>query len=511
MAAIIANESVNIDDLDFTAFVGISSSTNVANSSIDGVTWTPRTLSASASFECAAAGAVADGSVVAVALGTTTNAASTYDGITWTARTITSATWKAVAYQPSIFAAVATGSTTQAASSTDGQTWTSRTLPASANWLAVCSSGTRFVATTGAASTQAAYSDNGTSWTTATLSTSGDWRCIAYGGGKWVAISYNSTNTTYSTDGTSWNTGSMPGAAANWSAITYGNGRFVAVAFGSTRAAYSTDGIAWTETVLPTSLNWNCIAYSASLQRFAALAQGSVSGCATSKDGISWTTRTVVSTNFTEVVATPIKWCSGDTLTINNGSTVTVNTNQDKFWKSITIADGKLLVQNASTSVANIFAMGRNSGATVNSITPTNGLGSIEFDGDWIEIGTGDGTSNQTFDSLYTEHVPCVWVETGDGTGVYEVWLNITCSYGEIPVYPRDNLLGAGSGARGKFFTQDGNTTPYGPLSLTTGSSGTSRYVTVASTTGVFPGASITGTGIPASSVVHRVVSSTVL
>jgi hypothetical protein len=511
MASIIANESANIDDLDFTAFVGISSSTNVANSSIDGVTWTARTLSASASFECAAAGAVTNGSVVAVALGTTTNAASTYDGITWTARTITSATWKAVAYQPSIFAAVATGATTQAASSTDGETWTSRTLPASANWLAIASSGTRFVATTGSASTQAAYSDNGTSWTSATLSTSGDWRCIAYGGGKWVAISYNSTNTTYSTNGTSWNTGSMPGAAANWSGITYGNGRFVAVAFGSTRAAYSTDGISWTETVLPTSLNWNCVAYSSSLQRFAALAQGSVSGCATSKDGISWTTRVVVSTNFTEIVATPIKWCSGDTLTINNGSTVTVNTNQSKFWKTITIADGKLLVQNTSTSVPIIFAMGRNTGATVNSIVPTNGLGTVEFDGDWIEIGTGDGSSNQTFDSLYTEHVPCIWVETGSGTGVYEVWLNATGSYGEIPVYPRDNMTGVGSGTRGKFFTQDTGTTPYGPLSLSTGSSGTSRFVTVSSTTGVIVGASITGTGIPASSVVHRVVSSTVL
>jgi hypothetical protein len=34
-------------------------------------------LSASASFECAASGAVANGSVVAVALGTTTNASST--------------------------------------------------------------------------------------------------------------------------------------------------------------------------------------------------------------------------------------------------------------------------------------------------------------------------------------------------------------------------------------------------------------------------------------------------
>ena len=512
MAAIIANESTNIDDFDFTAFIGISSSTNVANSSIDGVTWTARTLSASASFECAASGAVANGNVVIVALGTTTNAASSYDGITWSARSIGSATWKAVAYQPSIFAAVSTGTSSTASYSTDGQSWTTgTTLPASANWLAIASSGTRFVATTGSASTQAAYSDNGQTWSSTTLSTSGDWRCIAYGGGKWVAISYGSTNTTYSTDGTTWDTGSMPGAAANWSGITYGNGRFVAVAFGSTRAAYSTNGIDWTETILPTSLNWNCIAYSSSLQRFAALAQGSASGCATSKDGISWTTRTVASTNFTEVVATPIKWCSGDTLTINNGSTVTVNTNQNKFWKTITIADGKLLVQNASTSNPVIFAMGRNTGATVNSIVPSSGLGSIEFDGDWIQIGTGDNSANQTFDALYTEHIPCIWVETGSGTGIYEVWLNITGSYGEIPQYPRDNISGAGSGVRGKFFTQTSGSTPYGPISLTTGSSGTSRYITVASTTGVLPGASITGTGITASSVVHRVVSSTIL
>lgn len=31
MAALVVNENVNIDDIDYTAFIGISSSTNVAN------------------------------------------------------------------------------------------------------------------------------------------------------------------------------------------------------------------------------------------------------------------------------------------------------------------------------------------------------------------------------------------------------------------------------------------------------------------------------------------------
>jgi hypothetical protein len=515
MTAIVANESVNVDLLDTTAFIGIVAST-AANSSIDGVTWTARTQTTGAWT------AVAANKITAVVIGSGTQAINTSpDGVTWTntaGAMPSAAAWSGIAWGESLgyFVAVSTTSSTAAAYSADGRSWSAATLPASANWLSVAFGNGVFVATCGASSTQAAYSTNGTSWSSATLSTSGDWRSVCWGdtggNGTWVAVSYNSSNATYSTDnGQTWNTATLPGAAANWRAVTYGNGKFVAVALGSTRAAYSTDGITWYESVLPTSLNWTTIAYSPGLKRFATLATGSTSGCATSPNGIEWTTRTVVSATWVAMCASPLRWSSGDTLTINNGSVVTVNTNQSKFWKTITINDGELLISNTSTTTPIVFAMGRNTGGTLNAITPANGLGKITISGDWIQIGTSNGTANQTFDGLYRHHIPMLEVETGSGTGVYDIWLNVTGGYGDNPVYPTDGFNGVGAAARGKFFTQDAGVTPLAQLSVGGGSSTTTKYVTVTSTAGIYPGAAITGTGITANSVVDEVVSGTVL
>lgn len=516
MTAIVANESVNVDKLNGTAFISVVTGATTANSSIDGITWTARTMATSLSWNSVAANVKI---AVAVA-GNSTTVNTTSNGITWTARTSampSAAVWKSVTWGESIgkFVAVSTTSSSAGAYSTDGISWSSSTLPAADNWLAVNFGNGYYVATCGASSTQAAYSSDGTSWSTATLSTTGDWRSVCWGNtggnGTWVAVSYNSSDATYSTDnGASWTTASLP-SSANWSAVTYGNGVFVAVAYGSTKAAYSTDGITWYESVLPASRNWTSIAFDEGVKKFAAMAPSSTSGCATSPDGISWTTRTIASATFTAVCNTPFKWGSGDTLTINNGSIVTVNTSQTKFWKTITIADGKLLIQNSSTSTPLIFAMGRNTGSTSNSIVPSNGLGSIEIDGDWIQIGTGDGTSNQSFDSLYGgEHVAAVWVETGSGTGVYEMWLNVRGGGGSNFLYPYEGLSGVGSGDRGNFFSQDIGTLP-AAISLSGGSSDVTRYITVSSTTGVKVGAAITGTGIAANSVVEEIVSSTVL
>lgn len=517
MTAIVANESVNVDLLNTTAFIGVVTGATTANSSIDGVTFTARTLATSTTWTGVAA---SQKTAVAVASGNRTVNTSP-DGITWTAQALalpSTAAWSGVVWGEAdgLFVAVSTTSSTAAASSPDGIVWTARTLPSSQNWLAVGYGNGSYVATSGASSTSFAYSTNGTSWNASSaLGTAGDWRSVCWGNtggsGTWVSVAYNSANVAYSTDdGASWTVAANLPSTANWSSVTYGNGRFVAIAFGSTKAAWSTDGITWTPAVLPTSLNWISIAYSEGLKRFAAYAQGSTSGCATSADGDAWTTRAVVSASWTSVCASPLRWSSGDTLTINNGSTVTVNTNQTKFWKTITIADGKLRIENTSTTVPLVFALGRTNGATLNSIVPTNGLGSIEIDGDWIQIGTSDGSPNQTFDGKYTEHIPYLEVETGSGTGIYEIWLNATGGYGDNLKWPTDGFNGVGSGQRGKFFTQDAGTLP-AQLSVGGGVSTTNKYVTVTSTAGIFPGAAITGTGITANSVVDEVVDGTTL
>jgi hypothetical protein len=63
-----------------------------------------------------------------------TKAATSTDGITWTARTLpASASWYSATFGNGTFVAVASSSSI-AATSIDGITWTLRTLPESASW-----------------------------------------------------------------------------------------------------------------------------------------------------------------------------------------------------------------------------------------------------------------------------------------------------------------------------------------------------------------------------------------
>lgn len=517
MPALVANVDRNIDDLDLNAIGAVVFNSRTYLTTIDGVTFTATTnnLTAANQWFGVASGdpsGTGDQIVVAVANGTRdTN--TTNNNILWTVRSNalpSAAAWRAICYGSGKFVAVSNGSSTAGAYSTDGIAWSASTLPTAADWHAVAHGNGSYVAVDNGGTDNAAYSTNGTSWTASTLTGAGNWTAVAYGNGKFVAVAYNTDLVNYSTDdGATWQASTMP-ATALWQGVTYGNGKFVAVSSG-TAAATSTDGISWTPTVLPLSGNWIAVTWCESLQLYVAICQSTSTGLATSPDGSDWTSRALSSAAYTAICDAAFKRSSDDTLTINAGATVTVNTNQTKFLKTITINEGRLLITNDSTTTPIVFAMGRGSGSTVNSIIPVNGLATVEVDGNWIEIGTGDGTADQDFDALYTEHIPCVWVETGSGTGTYEVWLNATATYADIPRYPSDNMSGVGSGARGKFFTQDANAAPYGPLSLAGGVSGVSKYVTVTSTAGVYPGASISGTGIAVNSVVDAIISGTVL
>ena len=475
---------------------------------------------------------------------------------TWvTATIVSSSAWQSVCYGNNIVVAVSSTSGTIAATSPAGvsATWTLRTMPATASWYAVAYGLSKFVAVSGGASTAGAYSIDGAKWTsTGALTTSGDWRCLAFGNDRFVTLSYNSTNSNYSTNGTSWTAGgalpntrnwtaitygegtfvavasgnasgaystdggatwqdtTMP-SAASWSSITYGNGIFVAVATGpSTAAAYSADGITWSASTLPNSRSWTGVAFGNNL--FSAIASGSTTGGAYSYDGISWLAVTTLSQTVTCICHTPTTWNSNDTLVITNNATVTVNTDQSKFWNAITLTNGKLAITNSSTSTGIRFTMGRVTGATAASITPGSGIGDIEITGNWIELGTGNGSSGQTMTAPFSDYIAALWVETGSGTGVYEQWLNATGSYGDASPILLEGLAAVGSGRRGKFFIQQANSAPYGPTIINgTDGSIAQRLITVTSTTGLYPGASILGPGIPANAVVNRVISSTLL
>jgi len=309
---------------------------------------------------------------------------------------------------------------------------------------------------------------------------------------------------------------------SGWQSIASNNlGLFVAVSstYGNT-AATSIDGINWILRTMPVAASWTCVAYAPNGNGmfseiggglFVANSSGSVSA-ASSPDGITWASRTQTNLSFTSSCYAPIRWRSNDTLTINNSAIVTANTNQNKFWSAITINDGRLSVKNTSTTSAIRFVTGRSSGAAAQAITPASGLAYLEFEGNWIQIGVGNGSASQTMTVPYTDYVPALWVETAVGSGVYEIWLNVTGVYG--PSLPKfvEGIASVGTGARGKFFVQNPNPIQDTVLSLTNSSTtNASRVVKVSSTAGIYVGATITGTNITANSVVEKIVDSKTL
>jgi len=475
---------------------------------------------------------------------------------TWvTATIVQSSAWQAICYGNNLVVAVSSTSGTIAASSPAGvsATWTLRTMPATASWYAVKYGLDKFVATAGGGSTAGAYSIDGAKWTsTSALPVSGDWRALEFGSARFVVVSYGSTDSAYSTNGTSWTAGGALPASRNWTDIAYGENTFVAIASGTDKGAYSTDGgVSWDEMTMPSSTNWRSITYgngifvavsntsgtiaaysadgitwnSSTLPNsrtwtnvafgnnlFCAIASSSTSGGAYSYDGISWQATTTLSQVVNCMCHTPTTWNSNDTLVITNNSTVTVNTDQKKFWNAITLTNGKLAITNSSTSTGIRFTMGRVTGASAAAITPGSGIGDIEITGNWIELGTGDNSSGQEMTAPFSDYIAALWVETGSGTGVYEQWLNATGSYGDASPILLEGLAAVGSGRRGKFFVQQANAAPYGPTIINgTDGSIAQKLITVTSTTGLYAGAAIIGPGIPANAVVNRVISSTLL
>lgn len=204
-------------------------------------------------------------------------------------------------------------------------------------------------------------------------------------------------------------------------------------------------------------------------------------------------------------------WNSGDTLTINNGAVITCNTNQTKFWSGITINNGKLRIVNDSTTTPIRFLLGRASGTTAPSITPASGLGSIEIQGNWIEIGTGTGVAGQTLTLPYQDHVPAIWVETEAGSGVYDIWCNVLQQVVPGTPHRQVELASVGSGSKGNYFKQLPAANPTEHLVFTNCTLQSTTVVTNIDTTKIKVGAKIVGTGIPANTVVQSIINSTAL
>ena len=535
MAAISIATDINVDNITNRTWCAVATGGTVAASSIDPVAgaapWVARTLPRSLSWNSVCFG---DKLVVAVA-GSTTYCASSGDGITWYENVLTtSKVWQSICYGNGTFVVVANGAVDTNVS-TDGTLFTAGgNMQDAAAWYSVCYGTPTIlgtvtpmfvsVATTGAVVASNSI-DNGATWNRTTIA-AGNWQAVCYGTPtisnvvtpRFVAVSYGSNAVAYSDDGTTWSAATLPNSR-NWSYVTYGNGLYVTCAYGTNVAAYSTNGVNWTEVTLPSIANWNCISYGITQNQdlavftITAKSNAGLASCV-SYDGIVWFAAIALNAAYNCHCYAPFPWNSGDTLTINNNATVSATTNQDKFWKTITGTFGKLQISNDLTTIGGgkTFKMGRVSGAAINAILPQSGLFSIDIDGAWIYLDNGDNTVNQKFVVPFTEYIPTIEVET-DVADVYEVWCNVTGAIGPYPkIIGKDGLEWVGNGKRGNYFVQTPSTNPVVIPVLTNGSVKIgSHYVTFDAVTAntILPGANIVGTGIPAASVVNRVISTT--
>lgn len=436
------------------------------------------------------------------------------------------AAWTGCAFGNHTFVTVNTSSTAAAyfrpRSNID---WTlSGALPSSAAWSIVCFGNNTFL-TIAPNSTSSAFStDNGETWTASTLPASLNWSDCKFYNGRFVLVASGSRDVYTSPDGQTWTlqSNALP-STGTWSRLAWisggANGTWVVVPSSSTTSAYSTDnGETWTATTLPAAGNWKIVGGKAAWdgrQMFTAVTVSTTTG-AFSFDGINWTPTTIASAAYLDLFLITPKIMTGDTLVINNGATLTVNTDQVRApvgASAIAITNGKLRIENSSTTVPIRFVTAKlATGVALNTINAQSGLASVEVAGDYIEIGTTSGVAGQTVTSPYAygDYIPVIEVETAVA-GVYEQWTNVTgASDFQTFKYIRNGFKSVGTGDAGTCFTQDFNQAAVQYINLTGCKAvPNTNVIKCDSTAGLVPGTWITGRGLSTTTVVQEILSST--
>ena len=529
MTAYVATTNQNLDDVGFRFYAPIASSRNVV-SSVNGFSWNVIT-----NFNDAAVAwtgfAFGDELAVFVAANRTVTATTLPDlaaGATNRATALPAgAAWTGCAFGNGTFVTVNTSSTSAAYFKPRANIdWTlSGVLPSAAAWSIVCFGNNTFL-TIAPNSTASAYSiDDGLTWAASTLPAALNWKDCKFYNGIFVLVANGSDDVYTSVDGQTWalQAAVLP-STTTWSRLAWisggPNGTWTVVPSTGTTAAYSTDnGVTWTASTLPVAADWKVVGGKAAWdgrQMFAAVTV-STTNAAFSFDGITWTLSTVGSGAFIDVFFIEPKIMSGDTLIINNGATVTVNTDQVRACSgasAIAITNGKLRIENSSTTAPIRFVTSKLATAVaLNTINLQSGLSTVEVSGDYIEIGTSTGLSNQTVTSpyIYGDYIPVIEVETSVA-GVYEQWTNVTgASDFQTFKYIRNGFRSISNGDAGTCFTQDFNQNAVKYINLT----GckvvpNTNVIKCDSTVGLVPGTWITGRGLAATTVVQEIISSTI-
>lgn len=531
MTAFTATTNQNFDELGFQFYTPLQNARTVLTS-LNGQNWTTSgNVFPAASLPTAWTG-WATGDDLAVFVAANRTVSVLIGPLTAPAANTTNAlpagtAWKKCVFGNGTFVSVNTSSTSAAyLSPRTGEGWTATTLPSSDAWSLLAYGNGVFVTVAPSSTSAARSTDYGRTWGAVTLPASLTWADLQYANGNFVLIASGSRDVYTSSDGSTWNlqATALP-STATWTNLAWiaggTNGTWAVVSSGGSAAAYSTNnGVTWTSSTLPASGTWILGGGKAALdgrQMFFAISQATTKG-AFSLDGISWTTVTIATGTYGEIKIYQPRIVSGvDTITINNGATVTVNTDQKRFpvgATALVIMNGKLRIENTSTTVPIRFGTGRVSTAAVlSTIQAASGLATIDVAGNWIQIGTSTGAAGQTFTSPYItgDYIPTLEVETGNGTGIYEPWVNVTGAHPSTQFsYFRNGFKSVGSGDSGTCFTQDFNAASTQYLNLANCNAvADTNVIKCTSTAGLVPGTWITGRGLAATTVVQEVIDST--
>ena len=114
---------------------------------------------------------------------------------------------------------------------------------------------------------------------------------------------------------------------------------------------------------------------------------------------------------------------AGETVTLPGGATVTISSAGRRSW--LHIVGGENL-----------------------SITSARVSGTCSMTGDWYELGTTNGTDDQTFQFPVADYCPAIQIETAVGSGTYEWWLYADNRWGTATQFVATDV-------RGKYFGMD--------------------------------------------------------
>lgn len=236
--------------------------------------------------------------------------ATSMDGVTWTARSMASvAAWTDLCYSPELNLIVAIATNT-INTSPDGITWTDRTSPGNGGWRAVCWSPrlALFVAVGTLASTQRVMtSPDGITWTLRTTPAAADntWTSVLWHDALRIFIAGSSGTITdaimTSPDGITWTSRTTPTTGVDElvfsASMVLGVNRDVGTADG----IYSLDGVVWAATESIPGGGATCLAYGDGV--FVVSTSSGAAGLYSAGNPIaaaSWVTGTGIDTNYWE-------------------------------------------------------------------------------------------------------------------------------------------------------------------------------------------------------------------